>query len=360
MTLLIQSEHLTGLIEIDEAIIAVEDAYRGHGRNPDLGATHTRLHHDGRRLTVHPGGDLTHDAVGLFAHYERLDFGTTSQSYARVGRRVYLAYDSESAELMAIILGSLPLFPFDPADAFGTETAVTSAVGTKLLARPESAVMALLGTGRQARRHLYVMARLFPLREVRVFSRDTANIGRFCRDMAARVTVPLLPAENADKAVTNADLVICATASNVPVLDGRRLSPGSHVTSIVNGNRIAVAPGEAPRFRREIDDETVRRADVICAVMPEQAVKDEQGDLAEPVLKGLIGWSDVRALGRVLTGAQAGRTAGHEITLFKQNSDQGVGFMALARLAFERAREHGIGLEIGTGTPGAPPCNVPP
>ncbi len=346
VTLILPAAELVDLISIEDAVTAVEEAYRAHGRMPGFGATHTRIHHEGRRLTVHPGGSLPDRTAGLFAHFERLEFGAASQGYGGVGRRVYVAYDSDSAELLAIILGSLPLFPFDPPDAFGTETAITSAVGTKLLARPDCATLALLGTGRQAQRHLYAMARLFPLHAVRVFSRDPANVARFCRDMAPHVDATLTPTASSDEAVAGADLVVCATASNVPVLDGRRLARGAHVTSIVNGNRIAVRPGEPPRFRREIDDETVRRADVVCAVMPEQAVKDEQGDLAEPVAKGVIGWDDVRDLGKVLAGRELGRTGPEQITLFKQNSDQGVGFMALARLAAERARARGIGIAL--------------
>ncbi|MEX2643335.1 MAG: hypothetical protein WD270_07775 [Acetobacterales bacterium] len=346
MTLIVPSEKLAGLITLESAIDAVAEAYRATARQPGFSATHTRLHYDGRRLTVHPGGSLPDRMAGLFAHFERLDFGTSAQGYTGVGRRVYAAYDTETAELAAVILGSLPLFPFEGVDAFGTETAITSAVGTRLLGRAESRTMALLGTGRQARRHLLAMARLFPLTTIRVYSRDPENVERFCTEMSAYVDVRLVPATGSELAVAGADLVICATASNVPVLNGECLSPGAHVTSIVNGNRIAVRPGEPPRFRREVDDATVRRADVICAVMPEQAIKDEQGDLAEPVLKGLIQWRDVRDLGCILDGTQNGRTDKDQITLFKQNSDQGVGFMALARLALEAAREHGIGVTV--------------
>lgn len=346
MTLIIRSEDLSGLIPIDDAIDAVTNAYRANAAAPGFGSTHTRIHHDGRRLTVHPGGAIPDRMAGLFAHFERLDFGTAAQGYTGVGRRLYAAYDADSAELAAVILGSLPLFPFDGADAFGTETAITSAVGTRLLARPDCRIMALLGTGRQARRHLYVMDRLFNLDEIRVFSRSLANVAQFCTEMAPHATARLIPATDRDDAVTGSDLIICATASNEPVLDGNQLAPGAHVTSIVNGNRIAVKPGELPRFRREVDDDTVRRSDVICAVMPEQAVEDEQGDLAEPVMKGLIRWDDVREMGRIIAGMELGRTEAGQITLFKQNSDQGVGFMALARIALNAARRHGIGVEM--------------
>ena len=62
------------------------------------------------------------------------------------GRLARLAYDSETAELQTIIVGSLPLFEEPPQDWFGTETPITSAVGTDVLARPDCRVLALYGT----------------------------------------------------------------------------------------------------------------------------------------------------------------------------------------------------------------------
>jgi ornithine cyclodeaminase/alanine dehydrogenase-like protein (mu-crystallin family) len=57
-------------------------------------------------------------------------------------------------------------------------------------------------------------------------------------------------------------------------------------------------------------------------------------------------WDDLRELGDLVAGKVSGRSGPKEITLFKQNSDQGVGFMALARLAHDKARERGLGIEI--------------
>lgn len=346
MTLIIRCEELAGLITPEDAIATVAAAYRGLGDAPAFGSVHTRLFHEGRRATIHPGGSAAHSAVGLFAHFERIDFAGAAQHYDGVGRRFYAMYDSDSTELAAILLGSLPLFPFDAPGAFGTETAITSAVGTAALARADSSNLALIGTGRQARRHLFVACRQFNLGVARIYSRNTDNVGAFIREMQPHVTAKLIAADSADAAVEGADIVICATASNVPVLDGRKLKPGSHVTSIVNGNKIAARPGEEARYRRELDNETLARADVICAVMRAQAIKDDQGDLAEPVGKGIIGWDNIVDLADVLSGRAKGRSGPDEITVFKQNSDQGVGFMALARLAYERARASGLGIDM--------------
>ena len=241
----------------------------------------------------------------------------------------------------------MPLFDFDrEEDRFATETALTSAVGTKYLARADARVMALYGTGRQARRHLITMCAIRPIQKVRVYSRDPNHRRSFCEVMAPHTSAELEAVDHPEKAAEGADLIVCATGSNVPVLFGEWLSPGVHVTSIVGSNKELLAEGLVSRPRREIDDEVVRRADVIVATLLAQAKQDEQGDFMEPIAKGILRWENIRELGPLVAGKAQGRSGPAEITLFKQNSDQGVGFMALARLAYNKARANGLGIEI--------------
>src|SRR5262245_64275042 len=143
------------------------------------------MQHEDRRVTVHPGGCHSLGVAGMFIHVERYTFLGGAQQYERAGKRVYVAYDSETAELKTIILGSLPLFAFDAeADMFGTETAITSAVGTDILAREDCKTLGLYGTGRQARRHLVAMCAIRPsIEDVRVYSRDEKNRARFVDEM---------------------------------------------------------------------------------------------------------------------------------------------------------------------------------
>ena len=61
---------------------------------------------------------------------------------------------------------------------------------------------------------------------------------------------------------------------------------------------------------------------------------------------GITGWDGIAELGELVAGKTHGRRSPDEITVFKQNSDQGVGFMALARLAHEKAKAAGVGVEI--------------
>jgi ornithine cyclodeaminase len=145
---------------------------------------------------------------------------------------------------------------------------------------------------------------------------------------------------------SGADLIICATGSNVPVLYGDWLEEGQHVTSIVGSNKELLQQGLVSRPRRELDDQVLARADVIIATLRQQGIHDEQGDFVEPIARGLLRWEDVKDLSSLLARNVTGRTDAGQITLFKQNSDQGVGFMALARLAHDKARSAGIGMDI--------------
>src|SRR5438552_2259415 len=92
----------------------------------------------------------------------------------------------ETGKLLTIIVGSLPLYDFDDND-IATETAITSAVGTKHLARQDCRVMGLYGTGRQARRHLKVMCALRPIETVKVFSRSADHRRAFCALMQPHI-----------------------------------------------------------------------------------------------------------------------------------------------------------------------------
>jgi alanine dehydrogenase len=347
MALLIKAEELKGLITIPEAIAAVRNGFRDQGEKPAYSAPRIRIQHEDRRVSVHPGGCHRLQVAGVFIHVERFTFHGGAQQYEKAGKRVYVAYDSETAELKTIIVGSLPLFDEPEADWFGTETPITGAVGTDIMARPDCRVLALYGTGRQARRHLVAMCTIRPsIEEVRVHSRSAENRAAFIARMQPQVRARITAVADPQAAARGADLICLATGSNVPVLFGAWLEPGQHVTSIVASNKGVTQQSGLTRGRREFDDAVIARADRVVATLKEQAIMDEQADLFEPVQSGITSWDKIPDLGEVVAGKAPGRRSPQEITVFKQNSDQGVGFMALAKLAHDKARAAGRGIEI--------------
>jgi ornithine cyclodeaminase/alanine dehydrogenase-like protein (mu-crystallin family) len=348
MAILIKDEEIKGLVTIEEAIAAIRSGYRDQGERPAYSAPRVRMHHEDRRVSVHPGGCYRLGVSGVFVHVERFAFEGGAQQYTHAGKRVYVIYDTETAVLKAIIVGSPPLFAFEPLeDSFGTETPITSAVGTAMMARNDCRVLGLYGTGRQARRHLITMCAIRPaIEEVRVYSRSAENRTAFIQRMQPEVRARLVEMKGPEEVARGADLICLATGSNVPVLKGAWLSPGQHVTSIVASNKGVFQQGSVSQPRREFDDDVIRRADRIVATLKEQAIIDEQADLFQPVSQGLTSWDRIANLGELACGKAKGRGSDREITLFKQNSDQGVGYMALAKLIVEKAQAAGIGTPI--------------
>jgi alanine dehydrogenase len=348
MAILIKDEEIRGLVTIQEAIAAIRNGYRDQGERPAFSAPRMRMHHEDRRVSVHPGGCHRLGVSGVFVHVERFTFEGGAQQYTHAGKRVYVVYDTETAALKAIIVGSPPLFDFEPLDdGFGTETPVTSAVGTDMMARQDCKVLGLYGTGRQARRHLITMCAIRPsIDEVRVYSRSPDNRAEFIRRMQPEVRARLVEMSGPEEVARGADLICLATGSNVPVLKGAWLTPGQHVTSIVASNKGVFQQGSVSQPRREFDDDVIRRADRIVATLKDQAIMDEQADLFQPVSQGLTSWDAIANLGELACGKVQGRGNDQEITLFKQNADQGVGYMALAKLIVEKAQAAGIGTPI--------------
>jgi ornithine cyclodeaminase len=229
-----------------------------------------------------------------------------------------LLLDPATGTLLAILDGRL---------ITEMRTAAVSAAAARALAPPGASVLALLGSGVQARSHLDALRLVRPLERVRVWSPEPGHREAFAREASSRTGLAVEAAESAERAVRGADLVVTATASHTPVLEGRWLEPGAHVTGV----------GACRADQRELDTETVRRASVWVDSLA--AARVEAGDL---LLAGRDGvrWEDrVRGeIGAVFEGTLAGRRAADEITLFK-SLGLAVEDAASARHVWRRAME---------------------
>ncbi|MGE5358851.1 MAG: ornithine cyclodeaminase family protein [Bacteroidales bacterium] len=192
-------------------------------------------------------------------------------------------------------------------------TAAASAVATARLARTDAAVLAIIGSGVQARSHLEALRLIRHFREVRVWSPRGA--AAFARAHAVS------PAASAELAVRGADVVVVATTSRTPVVTGEWLPPGSHVNAV----------GATRPDWRELDDEVMKRASLF--VDSREAALLESGDVRA------AGRMPVE-IGEVIAGTRPGRQANDEITLFK-SVGVAVEDVASAALVYERASAGG-------------------
>src|SRR5881275_2854693 len=125
---------------------------------------------------------------------------------------------------MAIILlndpqtGS-PLAVMDGRLITEMRTAAVSAAATKLLAPKNAKVLAIFGSGVQARSHFEALSLVRNFEEVRVWSQTKSHAEKFAKEIGGRST-------SAEEAVRNADVVVTVTSSQTPVLKGAWLKRG--------------------------------------------------------------------------------------------------------------------------------------
>jgi ornithine cyclodeaminase/alanine dehydrogenase-like protein (mu-crystallin family) len=343
--LLIKPEAVKGVVTMAEAIDAVREGFRAWGENPEFNAPRRRIHiPTGVRVSVHQGGVPAAGATGLMTHCEWVKPFSDHQEYPRLNHPVTVLYDAAEGELKAIIIGEFTCSELpDNVAVTGLRTAATSAVGTDVMATQNAEKVGVFGASGQARNHLVALARIRKLKQVKVYSRTPENRNRFALEMAPIVGVEIEPVTSPEAAVRGMDIILTATNSSVPVFDGEWLEPGAHVTSIVGSNVGLVRGGFAAAKRREIDDATLKRADVLGIASIQQAVQDEQADIFDPVGRGVIRWEQWIEIGSIIAGKKSGRSRPDQVTLFKNNAGQGVADVALGALVLEKVRQRGGG-----------------
>lgn len=209
---------------------------------------------------------------------------------------VYILFDGATGAPRALIDGEA---------LTNRRTAAASALASTYLSRPDSGVLALVGTGHLAPALARGHAAVRPIRRVLVWGRSNVR----AEALAARLRDAGLAAEPAPDlaaAVAQADIVSCATVSTEPLVLGRWVRPGTHVDLV----------GAFTPQMRESDDALIQAARVYVDTYA--GALSEAGDLTRPIAAGV--WSPDRVcadLYQLCSGDRAGRAADDEITVFK-------------------------------------------
>jgi alanine dehydrogenase len=206
-----------------------------------------------------------------------------------------------------------------------TRTAAGSALATRLLAREDARVLAILGTGVQAHSHARALPRVRRFEEIRVAGRDRERAESFARELGG------IAAASYEEAVRGADVVAATTHAHEPVVRREWLAPGVHVNSV----------GLNPSGR-EVDEATVRDAIVVVESRASALAPPPSG---APELVGIDPAAVHAELGELVAGTKPGRRSPEEITLYK-SVGVAVQDAAAAALVLAAARERSVGRHI--------------
>ena len=343
--LILKPRDLQGLVSMKEAINAIEQGYRESSEYPVINAPRRRVHSPaGVRVSNFPGGVHQLGVMGAQVRAELVEQQDENQHYNHRERPVHVLHDSSTGRLLAVLFGEIDEKTIGPSSLMAFRTAATSGVGFRHLVRKDISNAGLFGSGGQAANQLLALKTERPsLKHVKVYSRNKKNRTQFANEYSAKFSIEIEPIERPEPLLENVDVIICATNTNVELFDGSRLTEGQHVTGIIGSNKQLVQGGFLQKPRREIDDKTAEKADVIVTNLKESMVSEEQGDLFGPIQSGIITIDEVFELGDLATGRHPGRVADKQITYHKNNNGTGSSEMAIAMVAYRHAVEAGRG-----------------
>lgn len=288
-------------VGIDEAQQVLLEAYRSFGSGSGAMQERIRTEAGGVKLST---------------------LGAVIPEQGVVGAKVYTTIAGQFSFVIMLFsaVDGRPLASLEANAITRLRTAACSVIASRYLARPDSRVLALFGTGVQGRAHAVQMTRAYGLGEILICPFSTPP------DMAERIAAETGVAASfvsAKEALDRADIVVTTSRAAIPLFAGEMLRPGTFIAAV----------GSSLPHTRELDDAALGRASRIAVEWRQQALR-EAGDLAMASPAALPP-DKIVELGELVTGTAHGRRSDNEITIYKT---VGVGLedIAVAGLAYTR------------------------
>jgi alanine dehydrogenase len=325
MVLILDRKAVESLVDMREAIKAIEKVFLEF--------------HEGK--AVSPKRLIINVAKHKGLMYYMPSYLSESESLAI---KIVAQYDENLKYGLPTILASIllsdpqngkPLAMMEGAYLTALRTGAASGVATKYLARRDSKVVGVIGTGVQARTQIWAMTEVLRnIAKVKAYDVSPGRVEGFAKDISQKLGLDVETVETSKQCVENSDLIVVASTSRVPVLDGNWLTKGTHVNSI----------GVSGPEGRELDDTTIKKAKIV--VDTKEGVLAETGDLIVPIKRGIISQENIYAeLHEIVGGKKPGRTSDDEVTCWKAVG-MAIEDAAVAKLVYDKAKKEGIGKEV--------------
>ncbi len=232
--------------------------------------------------------------------------------------------DGETGEPLAIMDGEL---------LTAVRTGAASGLATRLLAREDAQVAAIVGAGVQGRFQLEAVCEVRPIERAIIFSRSPETAERLAAEMSRELSIQVHTGKRPEE-LAEADIICTATTATAPVFEHRHLGAGVHINAV----------GAYKDTMCEIPAETIAAAKVV--VDHRASCLSEAGDLMQAISQGLIDGEHIHAeLGEVAADEKPARESNTEITIFKSVGNA-VQDLAAACRVLENAERIGLGTKV--------------
>lgn len=312
------------------------------------------------------------DCAAAFAAVSEQRTLTPRRTAMQLGEdRTFLVMPSASDDVGAIAVKTIGIFPNNSAHGLPTSpatvqlydthtsqprafldgasltqirTGAASGVAFRYLARPDSTIGTVIGTGGQAPAQVLAMIAACPkLQTIRIVNRSLDRAREFIASLQSWDVLTRMefsgsfePWSNATTATTDSDLITVVTTSATPVFTAENLAPGVTISGV----------GSFQPHMQECGEDVIAAADRIYCDDVEAAI-EESGDLIVPLDSGALDRAQIDgSIGEVITGKLAGRTSPEEIVYYKT---VGVGAQDLwaAHSITQLAEDNNVGTNWG-------------
>ena len=268
---------------------------------------------------LHSKGQLGIKAVSVYKDNARkFDLPTT------IG--TILVQDNNTGEVVSIMDGGL---------LTGIRTGASAGVATKYLARKNSKVGGILGTGVMARNQIIAMNSSSEVETILVYSKNNIDQrNKFVSEFNESLSKEVIVASSTEDLVKNSDIVTLITSSVEPVVNYKWWKRGVHINAIGS---------HAPSVR-ELDSDTVINSKLVCDDI--DSCLNEAGDIQIPIEEGKFSSQKIYGdIGSVISGKLKGRENDDEITLFK-SVGLAIQDISCASFVYESAKKNNLGEEV--------------
>ncbi|MDA1035655.1 MAG: ornithine cyclodeaminase family protein [Chloroflexi bacterium] len=360
MTLFLNNDHISEVLTVKDTIDALEQAYRDLAE----GTAICRARIDMRIPTDDPA---------KLYQWGTMEGGSSTSGYFAIRMKSDVTYDLEyegtkTQEKYCIEPGTFcglimlmniqngePLAFINDGVLQHMRVAADSGIGTKYMAREDAEVVGMIGSGGMARSHAESLSYVRNIKRINVFSPTKANRETYAKEMSAKLGIEVVAVASAEAAHDGADIIAGCTDSTSPVIFGRWIPDGAHVTCI--GGKL---DGDA---MERIDRSLRLGSSPLPVGVPEFPQHDEAfGYLAKPAdgnPRSLRESAVTRAHGiqaegrtvfmeKLLSGEALGREHGAQVTFSERGNVQGLQFFAVAGRAYELAKAKGLGNSVPT------------
>ncbi len=314
--LVLSGDEIRAQFPIGECIQVVEETYRAQAR----GETEVSPKHywslAGKRAGAWAGYVRGMDAMALKTVQVRPE--NPARGMPRTIFQVILSRP-ESGEPLAILDGT---------SITHLRTGAAAAVGAKVLARPESKRVGLIGAGVIARSSLMALCQCFPIDRVYVGDINLEFRDRLVHDLRAKLDLEVLPS-SLEETVRQADIVVTATPATHPVVKKDWVPAGQHISAM----------GADTAGKQEVESAVTSGALVLCDSREQCR---SIGEINVPVRDGLLDPEQVAEIGSVMLSGGSPRTSATQITLY-DSTGLGSQDAATAKWIYDTAVQRGLG-----------------